>query len=535
VTRIHHLSDLHLFASPDEQPAIVEGLVDAMARDHRQHGKVDLLAITGDVFDSGTLDPDKAVAAFGRLLGRMHEALGGAVPTLIVPGNHDRRQYGLVGPDRAELFDALKDRLGDRAWVGGCDWPFLADVVPPEVHGLPLWVVAYDSTYLEQGLLSAGGMIRPEDLIRAASRIGDRHPDWPVLVLVHHHLVPTPLTDMEEIDSHGSHPLVEWGLREVLPRLVSHADKEELTMTALGAGTALSTLHTMGRAVLVLHGHKHYATARLLDGTWQGHGDVLIASAGSAGTAQAWTASPDRDAARLWPSFNVLQLQGGELDVQTVSFGWKGNSTGSMAYRPLVRAARDGSRWHQRPIARNEIEMSSDERLELNESVVELEPSQQFGMRRWDYVCTRRVQSRAGAAPSRYVETVDGMDKGQLMPLQPSRRPTRELPASLALELDGESRYHVQGGVGRTLAERSPGSSPFGWVGLMNRYASERARLELRGLGERAGAAFASATDLGTGLERAISLEREGDRLVLEYAHCPARHMLRIHWPLERD
>ena len=49
-----------------------------------------------------------------------------------------------------------------------------------------------------------------------------------------------------------------WLLGKALPTLVSNADREELTMTALGAGTALSTLHTFGRPVLLLHGHKHF-------------------------------------------------------------------------------------------------------------------------------------------------------------------------------------------------------------------------------------------------------------------------------------
>lgn len=119
-------------------------------------------------------------------------------------------------------------------------------------------------------------------------------------------------------------------------------------MTALGAGTALSTLHTLGRAVLVLHGHKHYATTRMLDGTVRGHGDVLIASAGSAGTAEEWltptrTGGTARGAARLWPSFNVIELDERRLTVETVSFGYKGRAAGVPARRPLVRARRDGA------------------------------------------------------------------------------------------------------------------------------------------------------------------------------------------------
>ena len=59
---------------------------------------------------------------------------------------------------------------------------------------------------------------------------------------------------------------MRWSVEHLLPTLIANADREEMTMTALGAGTALSTLHALNRAVLVLHGHKHYATARMLSG-----------------------------------------------------------------------------------------------------------------------------------------------------------------------------------------------------------------------------------------------------------------------------
>lgn len=121
-------------------------------------------------------------------------------------------------------------------------------------------------------------------------------------------------------------------------------------MTALGAGTALSTLHTLERAVLVLHGHKHYATARLLRGMVRGHGDVLVVSAGSAGTAERWSPTANGDAARLWPSFNAIELEGDRLDIDVVSFGYKGSSAAKVARRALVRARRQGATWSIDPV-----------------------------------------------------------------------------------------------------------------------------------------------------------------------------------------
>src|SRR5262249_28416442 len=157
----------------------------------------------------------------------------------------------------------------------------------------------------------------------AAAQLADKNPDWPVLFLLHHHLVPTPLTDLGPIAIDHAPKVVQWGLQEVLPRLIAHADREELTMTALGAGTALSTLQTLGRSVLAIHGHKHYATARMLEGMWEGHGDVLLVSAGSAGIAQRWHDQSVLDSARLWPSFNVIALDGNQIAIDTLSFGWK--------------------------------------------------------------------------------------------------------------------------------------------------------------------------------------------------------------------
>src|SRR5262245_56616607 len=103
-----------------------------------------------------------------------------------------------------------------------------------------------------------------------------------------------------------------------------------MTMAALGAGTALSTLHALGRPVIVLHGHKHYATARMLSGVAQGQGDVIIISAGSAGLAQSYTPGTARHAARLWPSFNIIELDGDHVQADVVSFGYRDDSRGQI-------------------------------------------------------------------------------------------------------------------------------------------------------------------------------------------------------------
>jgi hypothetical protein len=199
----------------------------------------------------------------------------------------------------------------ERVYVAGCRFPLLAEVVPPAFHKLPVDIVAYDSTYLPHGWIGAGGHIQQEGLLHAHAQLTRNASPVPLMVLVHHHLIPTPVTDVSFIGLGLPIPQIpRWLLGKALPALVANADREELTMTALGAGTALSTLHTLGRPVMLLHGHKHFPTARLVRGLTDGSSDVLIVSAGSAGRRErlsipAFGARSDasrsgkRDAARL--------------------------------------------------------------------------------------------------------------------------------------------------------------------------------------------------------------------------------------------
>jgi 3',5'-cyclic AMP phosphodiesterase CpdA len=544
-----HLSDLHLLGHPSEQSTILRSLVAALGAERRRRGRpADLVCLTGDVFESATLPKAEATGRFSDLLDEIHEALGGRVPTVIVPGNHDRRRNGLFLPHDESLFDELRRVLRGRAWVHGCERPFLSEVVPPAVHGLPLWLVAYDSNHLPKGAIGAGGSIRQEDLLRAAAIIDGHEPDWPVLLMLHHHLIPTPLTDLGPIEVDDAPRPVRWLVERGLPRLLANADREELFMTALGAGTALSTLHAMGRAVLVLHGHKHYATSRLLSATHPGQGDVLIVSAGSAGTAQVWRPSPHRDTARLWPSFNVIAMDRDRIDVQQIAFGWRDVSE-AVARRPMVTAARRGARWIPAEIedggargpSGNAVEPGP--RLALNEERVELLPARRHGRGRWDVEVRRRVRFRTGGPRARYVETVDGPANGRLV-LGPGALRSdgaRSLPAQLQLDPRREARYLLEGGVPRTVAEESriAGSqaTPYGRIALMNRYQCERATLVVQGLRERARTAFGSATDLGTGLERPVPIEADeaADRIRLTVEDCPPRTLIRLYWLLEDE
>ncbi|MFO0712797.1 MAG: metallophosphoesterase [Sandaracinus sp.] len=545
-----HLSDLHLASGDHEHERVLACLVRALEEDRRERGReVDLVAITGDVFDTSSLEPERAVGELLTLHARLQHVLGRgrAIPTVIVPGNHDRRRMGLFGPHRTALFDALRAAAPPELWVH-VGHTGLAEVVPHTWHGLPMHLVAYDSSQLPTGYLSAGGNVRSEDLLHAVAQVGDTHPEWPLVLLQHHHLVPTPVTDTGPIETHRMSLLAHTSLHRILPALVSHADREELTMTAMGAGSMLSLLHSFDRAVLVLHGHKHIASARKLEGTRQGEGDVILASAGSAATAQRWSPRASErwsgggdeasDPARIWPSFNVVELDETALTVETVSFGWKGRSAGQLVSRPLLWAERDGSRWRLTPTESREPRMGPT--LRDNTSLVRLRTSSGYGAARFDSHHLRAITVGPGRSVDRYREVIDGLRDGSLEQRDAEGRTVLRastLPATITVPFTAPTELEVLGALPRTREElrRAHGAmaAPFPTLALFNRYAASSARLMVEGLGDRRREAFGSVLDLGSGRERPVRLHcSEGDdRVVLEVKDCPPRAVLRVHWP----
>jgi len=202
----------------------------------------------------------------------------------------------------------------------------------------------------------------------------------------------------------------------------------------------------------------------------------------------------------------------------------------------LVRAARVGSQWRIQHVDDVELE-DAGPRLRLNRTLYHLQRSRGFDSR-WDLQCEREVCPADGSPIARYVETVEALDDARCVLEGQSRG--LSLPAHVHLELDGITKYRVEGAVARTFGAallRVNDQSPFASVSFMNRYFAATARLELRGLPDAGRKAFASATDLGTGLERPLRLDRlEGsDTAVAEISECPARTLLRIYWRLERS
>jgi len=537
VSFIVQLSDLHVGSGDADEAAIQAALVEAVRAEMQDRGsRPDLLALTGDIFDD-VHAPDAVITRFLRLLDGLFEAFG-RVPTVILPGNHDRRVSGFVRSGQQRLWERLDEMTGERAYVHGTETPHLDAVLPADFANVPARLVAYDSTHLPVGWLSAGGIIRPQDILRAAHRIGSDEPDLPVVFMLHHHLVPTPLTDVGRVDLDGRWAPLRWAVEHVLPALIANADREELTMTALGSGTALSTLHTLGRPILVLHGHKHYATARHLGAVQEGQGDVLLVAAGSAGKAQPWFPTTANDVARLWPSFNVVRLEEERLEIDVVSFGYSEDARGDRAARPLVRARKDGSRWRTAAV-RGGSAFTTERRLTSNDLHCIVRPSDDPA--RWDVEYRRGFDGASGEAPDSFREVVDAIEDGTLeMEASDALRaaPSDEHPPfGITLNRGCTSVFTIRRALCRTFDDAArlfgPRHPPYAWLGLMNRYVADLARLEIVAPDFVCDGAFASRTDLGTGLEEPCGLERAPGGLVLAVRSCPPRTMLRVYWPLD--
>lgn len=524
--RLAHLSDLHFGSQPAAQARIFDGLVRTLA------GRtVDLLVFTGDLFDTSEPGGD-LVEAFARLYQRLEAALGRPTPALFLPGNHDRRGDGVFAPWRDELFARLRERFRDRPElrVLGGQTPFLAERVTPP--GLPCDLVAYDSTWLPEGFVSAGGVLRQEDLLEVGAELASGDPDRPLLFLLHHHLIPTPVTDVARIETQGRPLLQRLLVGELLPRLVANGDREELTMTALGAGSALTTLQALGRAVLVLHGHKHYATARHLAGLGP-DADLLVASAGSAGLTQGWNTGEFEEAPRLWPSFNLVELDGPELRVTAHAWSPRDPERRS-APRVLAHVRREGTRW--RPVAPAQVEAFEPVLLE-NAAHYALTPSQ-ARLGRLDLTARRELRSAPSAWLDAYWEVVEGAPGAVLRDERVGDEHGRDrpCPARVKVHKDGVSTWRVEGALFASLAETRAAdraTQAYEGVSLLNRARAAQARLSVE-LGPVKTRPFATVTDLTTGRARPWPLTLDGGVATVRHDACPARTLLRISWPLDR-
>jgi 3',5'-cyclic AMP phosphodiesterase CpdA len=536
MTTLLHLSDLHLGAPPAPAQEAALGLLFRAIGRELAGDRPRAVVITGDVFDTSAVDHEAAARTIRAFFAGLRGAIGPGAPVLVLPGNHDRRRLGVVGPEDLSLFQALARAVGPDVHIFGNQTPFAAELVPEAVHGLPFHVVAYDSTVLPGGLVSAGGIVREEDLLQVAAEIdaleaagGERRP---LLLLLHHHLVPTPVTDLSRIElarlprSVGF--LFEHGLRHV----IAHGDREELTMTALGAGTALSMLCSLGRPVLVLHGHKHYPTARLLKGVRRDDGDILIGSAGSSGRVERWRPTDVPREAQVWPSWNRVRFEGRRVTIESVAFSDRKKDK-PVQRRRLVEAEHAGARWELAAVPADTDDRPAP--LRQSESVVTLWPNHADAGATWDGFVRRTLIWAYPGAERPADDMVEGLPDGVVHVNSGGKSAKLPLPARVRVPASGQIDYRVERNACRTLAE---GQRRYGkltaheWVGLLVRHASAEARLVVAGLPATRKRPFGSATSLTSGEERPAPLATTAEGLSLTVRDCPPLTLLRIYWPL---
>lgn len=540
--RILHLSDLHLDAKPGTAIAVSERsrALFAALRAGRPWD-LNLIVITGDILDSAAVEAESALFVVRSFCQELKEALAAEVPLVLIPGNHDRRNVGVFGPQRAEIFRAIKEGLaGPGVWVSGCALPQLAEKMPQGLTGaLPFDLCAYDSTFLGQGKMSAGGTLRAEDLLQLASWLAPAPADGtqtPLVLLMHHHLIPTPVTDTTAAGGTGTAPFLQFLLHSVAPRFIAHADREELFMTALGSGSALSLLHALKRPILVLHGHKHCPTVRLLRSPEQGSGDVLLVGAGSAGLAERWsTEGADEDRPmKLWPSYNLVSYSEGALEVQTVAFDPKAAETPAhgkvMAVaRPLVLARQEGTQWRLTELPERTADFLGPH-WDVTRAHYTLKESSD-APERWDLDCEKEVLANPGhPSPRPYRDRIFLRPGASLVPGDGMMGPAVPLP--------GHMRWQILGGLCRSASEARRVIGPdeaFAHIELINRHSSLLAELSLTVPAGVELNPFGSVMDLTTGQLRPAPLSRSGNRWTLRHPDCPARTLLRIHWPLPEN
>jgi hypothetical protein len=250
-----------------------------------------------------------------------------------------------------------------------------------------------------------------------------------------------------------------------------------------------------------------------------GGGDVLVASAGSAGRRQELPGTRDPEAAHLWPSFNVVDWGGGgAVRVQSLSFGPKKVARAPVR-RTLAHATCIGPKWDAQPVSFRVDDVFS--RVAVDEARFALTPAGDS----WDFVCHRRVEPKPGASLKRYIDFVHTVPRGGA-----HRRAKR-----VELAVGDVTRYDVPSGLCRTLEEgrrRYGSGAAFEWVGLLCRYGARRANLHLSCENASSLEPFASITDLTIGRERPVALVRGADGWNVTCEACQPRSLLRIYWPL---
>lgn len=139
--RILHLSDTHIPATgTDEDGVDAVAVLDGLLHDLRHVVDIDLVIVTGDVADDGSVS---GVQAVRDRIGAFAAARG--VPHIYTTGNHDDRANfasvlgsGHLGADGGDICDPLqahRDRRAAVSIINGLRVITLDTLVPGSVHG----------------------------------------------------------------------------------------------------------------------------------------------------------------------------------------------------------------------------------------------------------------------------------------------------------------------------------------------------------------------------------------------------------------
>lgn len=226
-----HLSDLHLGASKAQERA-ARAMVEVLAQQPSLH-----VAVTGDLTDRGR-------AAEFALFREVFAPLARSGRLTVIPGNHDR-----MGDDIASLLSR-----GRRVWTRSVPGLYLVCVDSTAAHNRVRW--------------QSHGEICCRVLEEVDSAL-DRAPSGArVAVLMHHHPIPLP----EETVAERFAKAVGWPYTHEL-----HLGQRLLE-------------RCLGRADLVLHGHRHlprHFSARAVNGR-----PLEVLNAGSSTELRAWRVVP---------------------------------------------------------------------------------------------------------------------------------------------------------------------------------------------------------------------------------------------------
>ncbi len=230
-----------------------------------------------------------------------------------------------------------------------------------------------------------------EDLLQVHAQLPDD--GLPLVLLVHHHLIPTPVTDISHIDMVGTPRLVRLAVQSVLPKLFSHAGPRRAHHDRARRGTALSALQSFERAGCCsctgISTSRPRACCGALDAS---SGDLILTSAGSAGRSEGVYSHAAESRAPL----ALLQLGGA---VRTAR-ARRGAVLFAQAQRAAAHSSGSGARqalWFQNgkssPARSRRAILPA--RVVSDESTYTLSPSH-GSAERWDFVCERRVAFASG-------------------------------------------------------------------------------------------------------------------------------------------